>query len=480
MDKEYEFLKGFPELVRLLSSCIRNGNDFISSLKITKLLCSDFIGGEIDLILNDSNDGLLIEQVLINIYRRNPVPEVNYFVSNVVVVVQLGGNLCSFLDHFYIELKRDKKVEFTVIDLDEFIKKLEAPKHEQANIPTKLNLNDKKSISQFVIEHMDLRRRDNLFRDDIINDFSELLKDNLSVSMERQREKLLDDLYNDLIGAGVLTQYFEDESITEFFCSSNGTIELVKLESKEVISIELDHRMFLNIIERIVSPIGKRIDERNTFCEGLSANRKFFFQANLNPKYPQTGITLRVIKLMSSVPEIKSLFSSLNSNEITKGLKLVESSIKSKAPVILIGERNIVNRSLLSVFCNELHKDMRLTVVQEGEVTKTNHSNNMVFTTRPPSLEGEGETTIAQLTRRAIKFNPDYILIDEINSEVMKEVGLELCLGNIGIFTVLNIDSVNGAIAYFKASCPSLLNQTPLFIVIDVNLKISEIKQYSI
>jgi pilus assembly protein CpaF len=225
-----------------------------------------------------------------------------------------------------------------------------------------------------------------------------------------ERNRLIDELANDVTGFGPLEPFLHDESITEVMVNGPTQVYVERGgKIQKVDSVFLNDEHVLRVIDRIITPMGRRIDETsprvdarlpdgsrvNAIVEPLSlvgpviTVRKF-------STHPYTVDDL--IRFGTATPEM---------------FEFLRSCIEARLNLFVSGGTGSGKTTTLNVLSQYIPNDERIVTIEDAAELQLRQEHVITLESRPPNLEGEGEITIRQLLRNAMHMRPDRIIVGE-------------------------------------------------------------------
>lgn len=247
----------------------------------------------------------------------------------------------------------------------------------------------------------------------------EIEKNNLSIYLDSyDKSEIIEQVIHTIFGYGVLDPLIKDPSITEImvnginkiFVERNGVIERVENKRGEFLKFNSNDEL-LNVIEKIVAPINRKVDESNPIVDARLPNG---FRVNilLSP-ISLEGHIITIRKFPESPYTIEKLvdFGMLPSNVAN----FLEKLVKSKYNIIVSGGTGAGKTTFLNALSNFINESERVITIEDAAELKLTSLNNLVrLETRPPNIEGNGEITMRELVRSALRMRPDRIIVGEV------------------------------------------------------------------
>ncbi|MHB9124465.1 MAG: CpaF family protein [Armatimonadota bacterium] len=227
----------------------------------------------------------------------------------------------------------------------------------------------------------------------------------------RVREEIVRDVVNEIHGYGPIQSLLEDASITEIMV--NGPNQ-VYIERQGKISrtdkVFTDDGHIMRIIERIVMPLGRRIDESSPMVDARLPDGS---RVNaIIPPLAVKGPTLTVRKFSREPYTITDL---INFGTLTEEMStFLRACVKARLNVIISGGTGSGKTTTLNVLSSFIPNTERIITIEDAAELRLQQEHVVSLESRPPNLEGRGEITIRMLVRNALRMRPDRIVVGEV------------------------------------------------------------------
>lgn len=319
------------------------------------------------------------------------------------------------------------------------------PRHDPELLRWRQFVHDK------LLEQMDLRRKDvhkmsdELLRRETDQLIREILKRHHNEIPEHiNRQTLHMDVLNEAVGLGPLEALIADESISEIMVNRSDEI-FVERGGKLVLSdcTFTNDRAVLQVIERIITPLGRRIDESMPMVD---ARLKDGSRVNaIIPPLAIKGPSISIRKFSKKRLHAEDLvtFNSM-SPEMVEFLRI---AVEHRRNVIISGGTGSGKTTLLNVLSNFIPDDERIVTVEDAAELKLYQPNLVSLEARPPNLEGKGAITIRDLVRNCLRMRPDRIVVGECRGGEALDMLQAMNTGHDGSLTTLHANSPRDALS---------------------------------
>lgn len=305
-------------------------------------------------------------------------------------------------------------------------------------------------VHEQLLETIDLRRRDLLRMEDseLRSETEELIREIVrhedALPDHLDKARLIKDVLNEAVGLGPLEELLEDESITEIMVNRFDEIYLERNgRLQRHPSIFTSDRAVLGVIERIVAPIGRRIDESSPMVD---ARLKDGSRVNaIIPPLALKGPALTIRKFSKAPLEVSDLirFGAL-SPSMAEFLRLC---VVHRKNVVISGGTGSGKTTLLNVLSNFIPDGERIITIEDAAELRLAHSHLISLEARPANAEGRGSVVIRDLVKNALRMRPDRIVVGECRGGEALDMLQAMNTGHEGSLTTLHANSPRDALA---------------------------------
>lgn len=253
-----------------------------------------------------------------------------------------------------------------------------------------------------------------------------------------ERSKLLRETYNDVMGLGPLEQLLNDNEVSEIMV--NGPYQVYverkgKIELSNVTFRDNSHAM--NIINRIVSSVGRRIDESSPMVDARLKDGSRFNA--VIPPISLVGPSMTIRKFSKKPLTANDLikFNSLS----PKMVSFLEACVKGRMNIIVSGGTGSGKTTLLNMLSGYIPENERIVTIEDAAELQLAQSHVVTLESRPANLEGSGQITIRDLVRNSLRMRPDRIIVGEVRSGETLDMLQAMNTGHEGSLTTAHANS---------------------------------------
>lgn len=281
---------------------------------------------------------------------------------------------------------------------------------------------------------MDISKTDEVRR--TIQDlFEQILTEENIVLSRPERARLFEQIAAEILGLGPLQPLLEDETITEIMVNGAKNIYIErkgKIHRVPVTFENNDH--VLRIIDRIVAPLGRRIDESSPYVDARLADGS---RVNaVIPPISLVGPVLTIRKFSRNPITVEQL---VQFGSITQeALQFLKACVESRLNIVISGGTGSGKTTLLNILSSFIPSDERIVTIENAAELQLRQEHVVTLESRPPNIEGRGEVTIRALVVNALRMRPERIIVGEIRDEAALDMLQAMNTGHDGSMTTLH------------------------------------------
>jgi pilus assembly protein CpaF len=290
---------------------------------------------------------------------------------------------------------------------------------------------------------MDISKTDDVRRT-ILDLFEQILTEENIVLSRPERQRLFEQITAEILGLGPLQPLLEDESITEIMVNGPKNIYVErkgKIHRVPVTFESNDHVM--RIIDRIVAPLGRRIDESSPYVDARLPDGS---RVNaVIPPISLVGPTLTIRKFSKNPITVEQLvqFGTLT----PEAIQFLKACVEARVNVVISGGTGSGKTTLLNVLSSFIPSDERILTIENAAELQLRQEHVVTLESRPSNIEGRGEITIRQLVVNALRMRPDRIVVGEIRDEAALDMLQAMNTGHDGSMTTAHSNSPRDTLA---------------------------------
>jgi pilus assembly protein CpaF len=310
----------------------------------------------------------------------------------------------------------------------------------------------KKRVQKRLLDEMDLKR---LPLEQILSDGSQIktLKERARkiitnvisqeaggfISSVEVRAKIIKEVLDEALGLGPLEDLLNNEEVTEIMVNNKDQVFVeekgkLKLTTKKFIS----NNQVRVIIERVLAPLGRRIDESIPYADARLQDGS---RVNaIIPPLSLNGPTITIRKFARKRFSMEYLINNLSSLSNNMG-KFLKASVESRKNIIVSGGTGSGKTTFLNTLSSYLPEGERIVTIEDAAELKLHQNHWVRLESRPPNIEGKGAITIRELFRNTLRMRPDRIVVGECRGQEVLDMLQAMNTGHDGSMTTVHANS---------------------------------------
>ncbi|GAA4762559.1 CpaF family protein [Novosphingobium ginsenosidimutans] len=324
---------------------------------------------------------------------------------------------------------------------------------EVQRVPESFQVSDKLLALKVLIHHqllekVNLSALDNMPRDQIAKEISDiivaLLDERGEVLNRAERTILSNDVLDELLGLGPLEPLLKDDSINDILVNGFQTVFVERSGVLEKVSTRFqDEKHLLRIIQKIVSAVGRRVDESSPFVDARLPDGSRV-NAIVSPlaidgsllsirKFSKKPISMqRMIEYGSLPPEMAEVLGAI---------------VRGRRNVIISGGTGSGKTTMLNALSTFIDERERIVTIEDSAELQLQQEHVARLETRPPNIEGKGEVNQRDLVKNALRMRPDRIILGECRAGEAFDMLQAMNTGHDGSMTTIHANNPRDALA---------------------------------
>jgi pilus assembly protein CpaF len=259
-----------------------------------------------------------------------------------------------------------------------------------------------------------------------------------------EKDRVIEEVLNEVFGLGPLEPLLQDPSISDILVTTPGLVYIERAGKLYRTPVEFkDNSHLVRIIEKIVSRVGRRIDESSPMVDARLPDG-----SRVNAVIPPVAVDgpLLSIRRFGRDPlQAEDLVKGLS---LTEGmLQLLQSCVRARLNTIISGGTGAGKTTLLNVLSGYIPEDERIVTIEDAAELQLRQIHVARMETRPPNIEGQGAIKIRQLVINALRMRPDRIIVGEVRGEEAMDMLQAMNTGHDGSLTTIHANSPRDAIS---------------------------------
>jgi pilus assembly protein CpaF len=306
----------------------------------------------------------------------------------------------------------------------------------------------KARLHRALINRMDLTKLAELAPDQLNAEVSRLAESVLAAEAlpisTAEKDRLVNEVRHELFGLGPLEPLLADSTISDILVNSYKKIYIErrgKLESTNVYFRDDEHLM--RVIERIVSSVGRRIDESSPMVDARLADG-----SRVNAIIPPLAIDGPVLSIRRFGSEPLRMHKLIEHKALTPEIaQMLELCVKARLNVLISGGTGAGKTTLLNALSAYIPEDERIVTIEDSAELQLQQPHVVRLETRPSNIEGKGEVSQRDLVKNALRMRPDRIVIGEVRGGESIDMLQAMNTGHDGSLTTVHANTPRDALS---------------------------------
>jgi len=253
-----------------------------------------------------------------------------------------------------------------------------------------------------------------------------------------ERNKIISEIIDDIVGYGPIEEFLRDKEVTEIMVNNPSTIFVEKFgKIQKTPKVFIDENHLLRIIDKIVSKIGRRVDEASPYVD-----------ARL-PDGSRVNIIIGPLALNGPVMTIRKFSADpftvedlIQMGTCSRKLSdFMKACVKGRINILISGGTGTGKTTLLNVVSSFIPNDERIITIEDAAELQVNQTHVIRLESRPPNIEGKGAVVIRDLVRNALRMRPDRIVVGEVRGGEALDMLQAMNTGHDGSLSTVHANS---------------------------------------
>ncbi len=274
--------------------------------------------------------------------------------------------------------------------------------------------------------------------------FEQVLAEENIILTRPEKHRLFEQIAADILGFGPLQPLLEDDEITEIMVNGakNIYVERKGRLHRVPVTFESDEHV-ARIIDRIVAPMGRRIDESQPYVDARLPDG-----SRVNAVIPPLSLVGPVLTIRKFFKNPLTIEQVIQFGSITReAVDFLEACVKSRLNIVISGGTGSGKTTLLNILSGFIPSDERILTIENAAELQLRQEHVVTLESRPPNIEGKGEVTIRDLVVNALRMRPDRIIVGEIRDGAALDMLQAMNTGHDGSMTTAHSNGPRDTLA---------------------------------
>jgi pilus assembly protein CpaF len=258
-----------------------------------------------------------------------------------------------------------------------------------------------------------------------------------------EREQLLREIQDEVLGLGPLEPFMQDPTISDVLVNTYKQIYVERFGKLEITEARFkDDRHLRRIIDKIVSAVGRRIDESCPMVDARLADG-----SRVNAIIPPLALDGPILSIRRFAVEPLELDDLLTLKSVTPEIgELLKDIVRARLNILISGGTGTGKTTLLNVLSRFVPSTERIVTIEDSAELQLKQEHVVRLETRPPNIEGKGEVTQRDLVRNSLRMRPDRIIVGEVRGGEVIDMFQAMNTGHDGSLSTIHANSPRDAL----------------------------------
>ena len=260
---------------------------------------------------------------------------------------------------------------------------------------------------------------------------------------EDQTVRIVQTIVDEIMGLGPLEPLLADMTISDILVNTSGVVFIERRGMLEETQVRFrDNQHLLNIINRIVGRVGRRIDESSPMVDARLPDG-----SRVNAVIPPLAIDGPILSIRRFGSGPLAVSDLVAGGSFTQNMsQYLQCAVGSKCNILVAGGTGSGKTTLLNALSGFIPSSERILTIEDSAELRLQQRHVVRLETRPPNIEGKGEISIRDLVKNALRMRPDRIVVGEVRSEEVLDMIQAMNTGHEGSMTTVHANNADDAV----------------------------------
>jgi pilus assembly protein CpaF len=305
----------------------------------------------------------------------------------------------------------------------------------------------KMEIHEAIIERVELEKLQHLSPEQVGRELAQLvgklIEEGNILMNDVERRALVQDVKDEMLGLGPLEPLLKDPTISDILVNTAHHVYVERRGKLEVTDVQFyDNAHLMKVIEKIVSRVGRRIDESTPMVDARLADG-----SRINAIIPPSAIDGPLLSIRRFAANPLKVQDLVNYQSFTTPMvQLLEALIKAKINVLISGGTGSGKTTMLNLLSGFIPTDERIVTIEDAAELQLRQDHVLRLETRPPNIEGKGEISQRSLVKNALRMRPDRIILGEVRGAEALDMLHAMNTGHEGSMATIHANTPRDAV----------------------------------
>jgi pilus assembly protein CpaF len=306
----------------------------------------------------------------------------------------------------------------------------------------------KAKIHRKLIERLDFTSFDLIEKDILSREISRIVENLIEEEKiplsTKEKDSLVVDILHETFGLGPIEPLLYDPDISDILVNRYNQIYIEKYGKLQKVDVSFrDDNHLLQIIDRIVSKIGRRVDESSPYVDARLPDG-----SRVNAIIPPLALDGPVLSIRRFGVDPLKMSDLIAFGSVTQNIaRVLEGCVKTRLNVIISGGTGTGKTTLLNILSEFIPNNERIVTIEDSAELQMKQEHVVRLETRPPNIEGKGEVTQRDLVRNTLRMRPDRIIVGEVRGGEALDMLQAMNTGHDGSLSTVHSNTARDALA---------------------------------
>jgi pilus assembly protein CpaF len=306
----------------------------------------------------------------------------------------------------------------------------------------------KKAMHQMILDRIDLERLKRLtseqFKHELALLVQRIIEEERIVLNQQERHHLVLDIQHEMLGFGPLEPLLTDPSVSDILVNTHSQVYVERRGRLELTDVTFhDNAHLMKIIEKIVSRVGRRVDESSPMVDARLPDG-----SRVNAIIPPLAVDGPLVSIRRFGATPLTVQNLIDYKSITPPMiKVLESLGLSKVNILISGGTGSGKTTLLNLISGFIPGNERIVTIEDAAELQLRQPHVVRLETRPPNIEGKGEVTQRALVRNSLRMRPDRIILGEVRGAEALDMLQAMNTGHEGSLATIHANTARDALS---------------------------------
>ena len=306
----------------------------------------------------------------------------------------------------------------------------------------------KLELHRELLDNLNLAALEKATENDLRNEInaisSEVLQERAIVLNRQERSVLFQELYNEVTGLGPLETLLQDDGVNDILVNGPQQIFVERAGKLELTDITFkDEKHLLRIIDKIVSAVGRRVDESNPYVDARLADGSRF-----NAMVPPIAVDGSLVSIRKFKKDKLGIDDLVNFGAFSEEMAAyLQAAVATRLNVIVSGGTGSGKTTTLNALSSFIDNSERILTIEDTAELQLQQTHVGRMESRPPNVEGKGEVSPRDCLKNALRMRPDRIIVGETRGEEVIDMLQAMNTGHDGSMTTIHANSARDGVS---------------------------------